>query len=111
MASVGVAARDVAVGVDATVTEERPVRACGLDRTEVARNDQDLLAIGAGAREDLPRRIDDEALTPELDALAARIRLVADAVRRRDEDAVRDRVAPLHRLPRFVLRLAVLLLL
>src|SRR5690606_30588279 len=51
----------------------------------------------------------EKALPPELDAAAAvRRRLEADAIDGEHEAAVRDRVAPLYRLPRRVLPLAVL---
>src|SRR4051794_11822247 len=92
--SIEEAARELAVRVDAPIAEKRPVRARRLDRAEVARYDEPLLATDARARQHAPRRVDDEAPPPELDAVAAERPLAPHAVRHRDEDAVRDRVAP-----------------
>ena len=58
--------------------------------------------------ENSPERIADERVAEELDAVGARLVLVADAIGRRDVDAVGDRVRALGRAPRFDLRLAVL---
>ena len=55
---------------------------------------------------DAAERIGDERVAEELDAVRARLVLVADAIRRRDEHAVGDRVRALHRAPRVHLRAA-----
>ena len=46
----------------------------------------------AGLGDDLARRIRDEALAPEFDAVAADGRFVADAIRHRDIAAIRHGV-------------------
>ena len=56
---------------------------------------QRFLGGGAGARDHFAERIDHEGVAPELE-----LAFDADAIDRRDEDAVGDRVAALNRLPR-----------
>src|SRR5439155_6470364 len=87
------ALRDLGVRVDPAVAQERPVAAHRLDRAEIAVDQQVLLAVRRRARDHAPERIGDERLAPEADAV-----LAPDAVHRRDEHAVRDRVTALHRL-------------
>ena len=67
-------------------------------------------SVDAGLRDDLSRRVGDEALPPELNAalrISVRRRLVPDAVGDRDVNAVGDGVRALHRLPGRMLALAV----
>ena len=61
--------------------------------------------------EDAAERVGDERVAEELDAVGAGFLLVSHAVRRRDEDAVGDRVRALDGAPRILLRLAELRLL
>ena len=68
-------------------------------RAELALDQQRLLALGGRARQHAAEGVGHERLAPEADAF-----LAADAVHRRHEDAVGDRVAALHGLPGVVLR-------
>ena len=52
----------------------------------------------------------DKTLSPELDAIAAGWRFMADAIYRRDKAAIRDRMTALHRFPGGMLRGAIFLL-
>src|SRR5271156_7150362 len=90
-----IAARQVGVGVDAAVAQEGPVAADLLDLREVAFGQQRFLGGGAGARDYFAEWIGDERVAPEF-----QLTFDADAIYRRDEDAVGDRVAALDRLPR-----------
>src|SRR6266542_2305153 len=60
--------RNVLISVDPAVAQERPVRALRFDLAEIAFGHQDGLFRDAGLRDDLPRRVGDEALSPELNA-------------------------------------------
>src|SRR5688572_18482023 len=57
--------RDRRVGVDPAVAKERPVRPHDVDPTEVALDEQRLLAIRRGAGEDAAERVGDEGVPPE----------------------------------------------
>ncbi len=70
-----------------------------------------ISSLVAGLGEEPAERIGDERVAEELDALGARLVLVADAVGRGDVDAVGDRVRALHRPPGVDLRGAPLVLL
>src|SRR4029453_6531423 len=94
------------VGVDAPIAQEGPVAPRLADQPAVAFDDQDLLAVLAGARQHTTEWIADERTAPELQAA-----FDADAIDRRDEHAVGDRMRALNGLPRRILRLAVLCLL
>src|SRR5688572_26360781 len=101
--------RDVRVGVDAPVAEERPAGAHRIDLGEIDLLDEHDLAIHGRAHEDASVGAGDEALAPELDAArAARVRLESRAVHGDHEAAVRDGMPALHGLPGPMLALAVL---
>src|SRR5688572_8450239 len=104
------------VGVDAPIAQERPVRAAEFDLCQVAIDDHHGFLVDRGALHDLSVRRGDERLAPEHDAVlvdglspGVLDDLVADAVRHADVAAVGNGVAALDRLPRVVLRIAVLL--
>src|SRR5690606_30996147 len=100
---------ELGVGIDAAVPKERPADPKRLHVVQIDLRDEDRLGIGRRADNDSAVRRGEKALPPELDAAAAvRRRLEADAIDGEHEAAVRDRVAPLYRLPRRVLPLAVL---
>ena len=116
--SVDEALREVAVGVDPAVAQERPVRAAELDLRQVAVHDQDLFLVHRRALRRSGRRARRRTTGPRTRCRPCspacpwrRGSLVADAVRRADVAAVGDGVAALDQFPRVVLRLAVLLLL
>src|ERR1019366_10723175 len=69
-----------------------------VDEPEIAARGQNLLAVGAGARQHATKRVDDERPAPELQAA-----LDADAVGGGNEHAVGHRVAALHDLPSLAL--------
>ena len=91
--------RQIAVGVDAAVAEERPVGARDIDGGEVDFVDEDFLFLEAGLGDDLARRVGDEALAPELDAVPADGRFVADAIRHGDVAAIRHGMRALDGFP------------
>src|SRR5215475_581937 len=94
--------RNVLISVDPAVAQERPVRALRVDLAEIAFGHQDGLFRDAGLRDDLPRRVGDEALSPELNAamwISVRRRLMSDAVGDRDINPVGDGVRALDYLP------------
>jgi len=64
--SVAQTARQVAVGVDAAVAEERPDAAEFALLHEVAVGEEDFLLLDGSAGDDFAIRVGDEALTPEL---------------------------------------------
>src|SRR5690606_7964665 len=74
------AAREVAVGVDAAVAEERPLGAEHVDAREVQLDREDGLFVGRGAGDDAAVGAGDEALAPEVDAV---LRVVFGRARRR----------------------------
>src|SRR4030095_12090666 len=93
---------NVLISVDPAVAQERPVRALRVDLTEIAFDHQDGLFRDAGLRNDLTRRVGDEALSPELNAamrISVRRRLMSDAVGDSDINAVGDGVRALDCLP------------
>ena len=82
------------VGVDAAVAQERPVAAHLLHAREVHLADQDLLLVGRRLGDHDAEGIGDERRAPELEpGPPSGGPLVADAVHRRDVDAVGDGVA------------------
>ena len=87
------------VGVDAAVAEEGPVGAVFVHPLPFHVGEDSFFAIDARLSENLAARRDDEALAPKLDPIAAGRRFVADAIDRRDETAIGDRVTALHRFP------------
>ena len=101
---------DRPVGVDAAIAQERPVAAHALDQRRIAPRDEHLFVV-AGLGDVAAERIGDERVAEEREAVGARLVLVADAVGRRDVDAVGDRVRALDRPPRVDLRLAPFVLL
>src|SRR5688572_5090583 len=103
--------REIAVGIDAPVAEEWPVRARDVDFAEIERHEEVLFFLHAGLGDDLPGRARDETLPPELDAVTAGGTFQTDAVCDRYVTAVRDAVTALDQFPRAVLVLAVFLLL
>ena len=106
-----VALEDRPVGVDAAIAEERPVAPHGFDQRRIAARDRASSSPLAGLGEVAAERIGDERAPEEIEAVGARLVFVADAVRRRDVDAVGDRVRALDRPPRVDLRGAPLVLL
>jgi hypothetical protein len=74
-----------------------------MSRGSHVRRENGVLRSGLG--ENTTERIGDERIAEELDAVRARLVLVADAIRRRDEHAIGDRVRALHCAPCFDLRL------
>src|ERR1043166_8627241 len=87
--------RQIAVGIDAAVTEKRPVCARDIDFAEVDRHQKIFFFVHAGLGDDLARCARDETLSPELDAVAARGTLESDAVRAGNVATIRDAVAAL----------------
>src|SRR6202171_2749903 len=96
---------DAAIRVDTAVAEEGPVAAHLFDARQIDLADQDLLLVGRRFDDDDAEGIAEEGSAPELEA---RVALVADAVHRRDVDAVGDGVPALDRAPRVALGDAVL---
>src|SRR2546422_5716874 len=102
--------RNILISVNPAIAQKRPVRALRVDLAEIAFCHQNGLFRDAGLRNDLSRRVGDEALPPELNAaprISVRRRLMSDAVGDRDINAVGDGVRALDRLPRRMLALAV----
>ncbi len=97
--------RDVAVGINAPVAQEWPVRAGLIHMREVNGRYENLFRIHARLRDDFSRRARDKALPPELDAIAAYAfeDFVASAVHGGHVAAVGDGVAALNELPRAML--------
>ncbi len=94
---------EAGVGVDAAVAEEGPVGAGDVHLGEVHGDDEDFLLFDAGLGEKLAGGAGDEALAPELDAVAASGFFQADAIGDGDEAAVGDGVAALDEFPGAVL--------
>src|SRR5262245_31294859 len=103
--------RQVAIGVDAAVAQERPVRARDVNLREIDGDGENLLLIGARLAENLAAGAGHEALSPELEAIAADGAFVADAVGHGHVAAVGHGVRSLDDFPRSVLIHAVFLLL
>src|SRR6266516_2727283 len=85
------AVQDGLISIDATVAEERPIAPCVLDAVRVAFDNENFLFVGRSLRHDLPERIGNERISPELDAARARP-FIADAIHRRNVNAVGDGV-------------------
>src|SRR5256712_791988 len=103
------AVQDGLIGIDAPVAQERPIAPCVLDAVRVAFDNENLLFVGRSLRRDLPKRIGNERISPELDAALGRA-FIADAIHRRDVYAVGDGVRALDGAPGVELRRAKLLL-
>jgi len=58
-----------------------------------------FFSIDARLGQNLAARRDDEALAPEFDPIPTDRRFVTDAIDRRNETSIRDRVTALHRFP------------
>ncbi len=98
------------VGVDAAVAQERPVAPDFFHLLRIALDDQNLFLVVRRLGENPAERIADERSAPEFETLVRRP-FEADAIYRRDIDAVGDRVRALGGAPGIVLRRAVLSLL
>ena len=70
-----------------------------IDAVEIDFVDENFLFLNTRLGDDLARRIGDEALAPELDAVAADGRFVADAIRDRNITTVGHGVRALDRFP------------
>src|SRR3954452_9745405 len=88
-------ALDATVGIDAAVAQKRPVAPHVFDAPAVDFADENLFLIGRGFLDDDAERVGDKRRAPEFDARPARGALVADAIDRRDRDAVGNRVGAL----------------
>ena len=93
---------EIAIGVDAAVAEEGPVGAGLVDFAEVEFDDEGFVFFDAGFGEDFAGGAGDEALAPELDAVAGEF-FVADTIGDGNVAAVGDRVAALNDFPGVVL--------
>ena len=82
-----VAGKNWRICVDAPVTKEGPVATRLLDHLRIARGDKNR-GLRRRLGHDAAEWIGDERMSEELDSLGRRLILVADAVRRRHEDAV-----------------------
>src|SRR6266487_1529942 len=91
------------VRINPPVAQERPVRARGIELSEVNRHDENLFPVRAGLGEDFAGGTGNETLSPKLDARASRGTLVADAIGDSDVAAIGQGVAALDELPRLVL--------
>jgi hypothetical protein len=105
-----ICARQIAIGINPPVPQERPVRAAELDLGQIAVHQHDLFLVDAGALDDLTVGGGDEGLAPELDAVlvdgaavGTADQLVADSVGGADVAAVGDGVGALDGLPGVVL--------
>src|SRR2546423_2058492 len=101
---------DSAVGVDASIAQERPMRPDNVDLIPVDLGGHDFFPVGAAFRDDFTAWRDDKALAPKLDPVAAGRRFLTDAIDRSDITTVRDRMTALHRFPCGILGRAVLFL-
>src|SRR6185503_19946742 len=99
--------RQVTIRVNAPVTEEGPMAACGVHFGKVHGNDERLLSFGAGFVDDLPGRVGDKALAPELNAIAVQGPLKSHAVRHGDIATIRHAMAALDQFPRTMLAFSV----
>src|SRR5471030_1292172 len=94
---------DAAVGVDAAVAQEGPVRARDVDSREVDGHEEDFLLLRSRLRDDPAARARHKALAPEFEAVAADRLFEADPVDRGYIAAVGHRVAALDDFPRALL--------
>ena len=69
----------IAIGINAAVSQERPMGTGGVHFAEVERYDEDFIPFGAGLGEDIAGGAGDDALGPKLDAVAREF-FVADTV-------------------------------
>ena len=99
--------QDRRVGVDAAIAQERPAAANFFHAVRIALRHQNLFARSRRFGDDLPKRIGDKRRAPEFQTMIGRP-FEADAIHRRDVNAVRDRVRPLNGAPGVQLRRAVL---
>src|SRR5205814_1382519 len=83
------------VSIDAPVPQERPVGAGDVHFAQIHRDNEVFLFVGAGFGEDFARGARDKALSPELDAVAARGAFETDAIGDGDIAAVGNGVAAL----------------
>ena len=95
---------EIAVSIDAAVAKEGPLGSGLVDFAEVEFDKEGFFIFGAGLGEEFSRSTGDEALAPELDAVAGQF-LLTDAIGDRDVAAVGDGVAALNGFPRGVLLL------
>src|SRR6185369_6259934 len=102
---------DAAVGVNAPVAQERPVAPHIFDALAVHFADENLFLVNGALGDDDAERVGEKRRAPELDARTAGRALVADAVDRRDIDAVGDGVRALDGAPRVALLRAELIFL
>ncbi len=100
-------ADNVAVAVNATVPQERPVAPDALQMGEIALDDQDLLPVLRSLAEDDTERIRHERTAPELKS-SVRWAFVSHAVYSSHIDSVGDGVSPLNCPPSVTLGDAVL---
>src|SRR3569833_2121630 len=91
-----VATENRRIRIDTTIAQERPVAASVLDDLRITLRDENLGIRVRCVREEATKRVRNERMAEELDAVRARLILVTDAIRRRHEDAIRNRVRALH---------------
>ena len=93
------------IGVDAAVSQERPIAPHPLARPPIAFDDEDGLRIVRCDGQHAAHRIRDEGAAPESDAgsRSALELLVADAIHADHEETVGDRVRTLDGMPRVAL--------
>ncbi len=86
------------------------MRTHDVDPVEIAFDEQRFFFVMRRPGDDVAVGVGDERRAPELDAVPCATWFVfdADAIHRRDEDTVGDRVRAHHRFPRLVLALAIL---
>ena len=96
--SIEIAFREICIGVDSSVSQERPMRADNVDLVEIAFDQKRFFFIVTGAGEDIAVRIADERCSPELNAA-----FQARAIGGGNEHAVGDGVAAHHGFPSVVL--------
>jgi hypothetical protein len=96
-----------AVGIDSPIAKKGPIAPNPLDRAWITIHDQHGFLIMRCLREDSTKGIGHKGTTPESNALTVGPleRLVSDAIHGNHEDAIRNRVGALNRLPRLHLRL------
>src|SRR5687767_8154648 len=100
--------RQIAVGIDASVAQKRPMGARDIHFAEVQGNEKVFLFVHTGFGDDLSRRAGNKALAPEFNAVATDGAFEANAIGDRDISAVGHAVTALDQFPGPVLRLAVL---
>src|SRR6267154_1830605 len=100
------AIEDWLIGVDAAVTEKRPVAASFFALGGIAFDDQDFFLVVGGFGDDLAKRIGNKRISPEFQSGVAFLRFafVSNAIDYRGIDAVGDGVAALNGFPGVKLR-------